>query len=70
MTGDCVGLSQFERDLNFLRELLRNEYRARRAEILTPIWPYFMRCFPFPSIRLKILHFLINFSIDLEMKIH
>jgi hypothetical protein len=70
MTRNCVASSQFQRDLNFLRELVRAEYRARRARILLPIWPYFAKCFPFPSIRIKLIHFLVNYKIDLEMRIH
>jgi len=70
MTDGCVVLSQVERDLNFLREIVGAEYRARRARILLPVWPYFAKCFPFPSVRLKLIHFLVNYKIDLEMKIH
>jgi len=70
MACDCIMCLVFDRDMNYLRELVRAEYRARRAMILLPVWPYFARCFPFPAARIRLIHFLVNYKIDLEMKIH
>jgi hypothetical protein len=70
MTDDCVVLSQTERDMYVLKDIIKAEYRWKRAKILIPIWPYFMKCFPFPRARLKIVNFLLNAFMELEMKIH
>jgi hypothetical protein len=59
-----------EKDFAALGDIIRDEYRQRRAKKLMPIWPAVMKIFPFPEFRLKLVNFLLNFALDFEMKIH
>lgn len=59
-----------ENDFTVLGDILRAEYRQRRARKLMPIWPAVMKIIPFPGFRFKLVNFLLNFALDFEMKIH
>lgn len=57
-------------DSAVLGDILRAEYRQRRARKLMPVWSAVMKILPFPGFRLKLLNFLLNFALDFEMQIH
>jgi len=59
-----------EEDFAVLEDIIKAEYRQRRARKLMPIWPAVMKILPLPGFRLKLVNFLLNFGLDLEMKIH
>lgn len=53
-----------------LGDIIKDEYRQRRARKLISIWPAVMKIIPFPGFRFKFVNFLLNFALDFEMKIH
>jgi hypothetical protein len=59
-----------ENDFAVLEEIIKAEYRYKRAQTLIPIWPAVVKALPFPDFRLKLVNFLLNFALDFEMKIH
>ena len=61
---------RIEEDFAVLEEIIKAEYRQRRARKLMPIWPAVMKILPFPGFRLELVNFLLNFGLDFEMKIH
>lgn len=62
--------STIEEDFAVLGEIIKAEYRGRRAKKLMPIWPAVMKIIPFPGFRIKLVNFLLNFGLDFEMTIH
>ncbi len=67
---DMAYNSVIENDFAVLEDILRAEYRQRRARKLMPVWPAVMKILPFPGFRLKLVNFLLNFALDFEMQIH